>query len=122
MKAFTLIEVIIAVMLSFIISSAVFSVISEGEKILSLAKTRGEFSYRASVGVLEKDAKNVYEMLKGFGIKNDKIIKELKKEKLYVKYNTEYSEKIDSVNTLVLKKIKIYDKTSSVYVYSAEIK
>ena len=125
MKAFTLIEVIIAVTLAFVISSVAFTVMSDAKRLLSLSENRETFYYKASVGAIEKEAKNVYEMLNSFNIRNDEIIRDLKKDRLKKETSIEYSMtyKVDENEIKVmLKKINVYDKHNILNVYLPDIK
>jgi len=125
LKAFTLIEVIIAVALSFVISAVAFSIASNTKHFISLSEQRNGFYYKASVAALESDGKNVYEMLKGFNIRNDAVIKDLKRDRFEKRSFTEYSttENIDNNRiTVTLNRIKIYDKHNSLNIYYPEIK
>jgi len=123
-KAFTLIEIIISVAIIFMIMSVVLEVTSNTKHIFRLNKNNNKFIYKSSVGVIEK-GKNVYEMLKDFNIKNDKIIKTLKKEKLNIKEDIEYSLNNivnDQDIRIIMKKIAIYNDFYQISYFSPEVK
>ena len=115
----------IAVVLALIISGVAFKVSSQSKYFLSLSKKRENFYYKASVAALAKEGKNAYEMLKDFDIKNDRIIHSLKKDRFEKKVSTDYSleENIgDNKINVTLNKIKIFNKTNSLILYSPGVK
>ncbi|ACM93261.1 prepilin-type N-terminal cleavage/methylation domain protein [Nautilia profundicola AmH] len=125
-KAFTIIEVMIAVFLALIISTVAFSITGNAKKMFVLIDKRKIFYLKSSVmAIEEKNTKNVYEILKDFNIKNDEIIKKLKKDTFYLKHNIEYSQNINihgkSIKIL-LDRMKIYNKYHSAFIYKQEIK
>jgi len=123
-KAFTLIEILISVAIIAMIMNVVLEVSSNTKKLYSLNKDYTEFVYISSVAALG-DGKNAYEMLKDYNIKNDTIIRYLKKEKLNKKSETVLSQNYVQGNEnilLLMKELKIFDETSAVKYYSLEIK
>ena len=125
-KAFTLIEVMIAVMIVFIVVSAILNVVSNNKKLISLFIENKNFALKASVAFIEnKDVKNNYERLIDFNITNDKIIHILKKDAIKLAKEEDLREEYNfsSINfTEIIEKLKAYDKYHSVTIYSIGIK
>ena len=89
MKAFTLLEVLIAVMILFISVSIFLGVVSDTRNLTKIYINSKEKILKSSIVLEDKNAKNAYEMLIDFHIDNDKIIHFLKNEtviKKIIKY------------------------------------
>ena len=124
-KAFTLIEVMVSVIIFFITVMAVFDVVKNNTRLISLIQQNNDFSLKASVAVLSPQKKNNYERLKEFNITNDEVIRDLKKDKITVEIkpdlNMEYN--ISGIRFKeTVNKLKAFDKTDSITVYSVGIK
>jgi prepilin-type N-terminal cleavage/methylation domain-containing protein len=124
-KAFTLIEVMVAVMIVFIVVSVAMNIISNNKKFIEIFIDNKNFALKASVAFLEnKDAKNNYEKLIDFNITNDKIIHILKKDEIKVDTIEDTKEEYNLTKfnfTKVVNKLKAYDKIHSVIIYSIGI-
>jgi len=109
-KSFTLIEVLIASMVVFIVVFAILSISSNIKFMIKNISDMNMFNLKSSVALIEqKNVKNLYEQLSDFNISDDDIIKVLKQEKITlkkIKQNT--TEK-----TLTITKIKVYNKNYS---------
>ena len=124
-KAFTLIEVMVSVIIFFIVTMAVFDIVKNNSHLIYLIKQNNDFSLKASVAFLNPDGKSNYERVKDFNITNDKIIKYLKRDKINVEYTPDFSMEynISGINVKeVVNKLKAFDKTHSLTVYSVGIK
>ena len=124
-KAFTLIEVMVATVIVFVAVYAIMNVVSNNKKLTQIFLNNKIFALKASVAFVEdKDAKNNYERLINFNITNDKIIHTLKKDNISLDKEEDYKEEYNFSNNInaVLNKLKAYDKTHSVIIYSIGIK
>lgn len=123
-KAFTLIEIMISVVMIFIIMGVVLEVTSNTKHLFLINKDYNAFVYKSTIAVFGK-GKNLYEKLKDFNIRNDKIIHTLKHDKINVKKELDYSmnENINNQNiNISINKIKVYDKHHQTVYYSVDIK
>ncbi|MDR2099767.1 MAG: type II secretion system GspH family protein [Campylobacteraceae bacterium] len=90
-KAFTLVEVLIAVVIVFTAGLGLLSVSSNSSKLIKHAKAKNDANMLFSVAILnnlcdEKTDKNLYEAIKPkFTIKDDKLIAALKEQNLTCK-------------------------------------
>ena len=105
-KAFTLIEVMIAVMIFFIVSIALLNIVKNNKKLIQLANERKIFALKSSIAFLEKDAPNNYERLIDYNITNDEIIKDLKKDKIKIDILKDEYNMSDTNFTAVIKELK----------------
>jgi Tfp pilus assembly protein PilE len=123
-KSFTLIEMMISVIIIFIVVDVMLEITSNIKHLFEITKSRKEFELKASIASIEeKNSKNLYEKLIGFEIKNDSIIKTLKKEKLSTKKMIEFSTNENINNNkihITLYKTKIYNKYN-LDIYGLEI-
>lgn len=124
-KAFTLIEVMVAVMIVFVVVSVAINIVSNNKKLIQMFIENKNFALKASVAFIEnKDVKNNYERVIDFNIKNDKIIHILKNDeiKLETIEDTRQEYNFTKFNfTEVINRLKAYDKTHSVVIYSIGI-
>ncbi len=124
-KAFTLIEVMISVIIFFITVMAVFEAVKNNTRLISLIRQNNDFSLKASVAVLSPQKKNNYERIKEFNITNDEVIRDLKKDKIIVEIKADLSMEYN-ISGIRFKervnKLKAFDKTNSITVYSVGIK
>jgi hypothetical protein len=114
----------VSVAIIFVIMNIVLKVTSDTKHLFLLSRDYNAFVYKSSAAVFG-NGKNVYERVKDFDIRNDKIIHFLKNEKFNVKKEIEFSENenINSKNIqVVMNKIKVYNKAHLVQYYSVEIK
>jgi len=112
-------------MLVFLIISVVLNITSQTKHLTDLFTKHRIFAYKASVSAVEeKTARNVYEELRDFNIKNDKIIKKLKNERQFFKKDILFNDFVNiegkNINVKLIK-IKIYDKQHSVTLYKPVI-
>jgi prepilin-type N-terminal cleavage/methylation domain-containing protein len=124
-KAFTLIEVMVAVMIVFVAVNAVMNIIGNNKKLIEIFIKNKEFVLKSSVAFIEdKDMKNNYERLLEFNIKDDKILHILKKDEIKLDKTEDIREEYNFSNinfTKVIEKLKAYDKTHSAIIYSIGI-
>ena len=125
-KSFTLIEVMVAVMIVFVVVSVAMNIVGNNKKLIQMFIENKDFALKSSVAFIEnKDVKNNYERLINFNIKNDKIIHILKKDeiKLDTIEDTRQEYNLTKFNfTEIIDKLKAYDKTHSAIIYSTDIK
>jgi len=124
-KAFTLIEVMVATVIVFIAISAIMNVVSNNKKLIQIFLNNKFFALKASVAFVEdKDVKNNYDRLIDFHITNDKIIHILKKDKINLDKEEDYQKEYNFSNALqiIMTKLKAYDTTHSVSIYSIGIR
>ena len=123
---FTLVEVMVAVMLFFVVSLVAFNISSNVKRLFLNLKEKERFVIFSSVVFVEqKDTKNLYEQLSDFKISNDRIIKVLKSKELKLQKSMEYNNDINSSGfnaALTLYKLKVYDKNFANYAYEVELK
>jgi Tfp pilus assembly major pilin PilA len=124
-KAFTLIEVMVAVMIVFIVIGIAMNIVGTNKKLIELLMENRLFALKASVVFIEnKDVKNNYERLVDFNLTNDKIIRVLKKDEIKLDTFEDFKQEYNFSNfhfTEIIKKLKAYDKTHSVIIYSIGI-
>ena len=121
-KSFTLIEVLIATLIFFLVTMAVFDAISNSKFLLKKIDEHKNFSLASSVVFVEKkDRKNLYEDLIEFNITNDKIIHTLKKYEIKLQILNDVSEDMNGTK-IFINKLKAYDKYHSSYIYSLGFK
>jgi Tfp pilus assembly major pilin PilA len=125
-KAFTLIEVMVAVMIVFIVIGIAMNIVGTNKKLIELLMENRLFALKASVVFIEnKDVKNNYERLVDFNLTNDKIIRVLKKDEIKLERveDTRQEYNLTKFNfTEIINKLKAYDKTRSTIIYSIGIK
>jgi len=121
-NSFTLIEVLIATLIFFLVTIAVFDTISNSKFLFQKINEYKKFSLVSSVVFVEKkNRKNLYEELIDFNITNGKIIHTLKKYKIKLTKINDLSEDINGTKFFI-NKLKAYDKYHSTYVYSLGFK
>ena len=124
-KSFTLIEIIIAVIIAYISVMAVMDVIASKKHLINLSEGNKIFSLYASVAFLSSKIKGSdYDRLIDFNITNDEIIRDLKKERIYIKKEQNLVQEYNLSNSAfreIIYKIKAYDKFHSITLYSIGI-
>jgi Tfp pilus assembly protein PilE len=124
-KAFTLIEVMVAVIIVFVVVSVAMNIVTNNKKLIQLFLDNRNFALKSSVAFLEnKDVKNNYERLIDFNITNDKIIHALKKDEIKLDTIEDTREDFNLTNfnfTEIINKLKAYDNTHSTIIYSIGI-
>ena len=122
-KSFTLIEVLVATLIVFLVSMAVFNAISHSEFLFKRIDEYKNFSLASSVIFVEKkNRKNLYEDLADdFNISNDQIIHTLKKYQIKLQTINDVSEDIN-ITKIFINKLKAYNKYDSTYIYSLGLK
>lgn len=126
-KSFTLIEVLIATLIFFVVVGALLSVASDTKHLISLLHDTKNFNIKSSIVAIEqKNVKNLYEQLYDFNITNDKIIKTLKNEKIVFEKTIDSAQEINisqSLNFLeIINRLKIYDSEFANISYEIELK
>jgi hypothetical protein len=112
----------VATVIALIATFSILSLSSNTKYLFNLITKHNDFSLKASILAKEKNNTNLYENLLYFKIDNDDIIKALKKEKLNIKTTEDVTEIPELKLTQTIQKIKIYDKTNSLYVYEVNFK
>ncbi|MEO1924172.1 MAG: hypothetical protein ABGX25_06650 [Nautiliaceae bacterium] len=125
-KSFTLIEVLIATMIIFIVVGVMIDVSSNSKKLFYLTKRAEDFNLKSSVAIIEqKEVKNLYEQLIDFNITDDEIIENLKKEEISLEIEEDLRKDFNiSENkniSVIIKKIKAYNKEFSNTAYEIEV-
>jgi Tfp pilus assembly protein PilE len=120
-KAFTLIEVMIAVMVFFVAVLAFMSITSNSKRIFHIILQNQDFDLKSSVVFVEqKDRKNLYEELLDFNITNDHIISKLKQ--ISIKFDKEIDTTQDyNITKLIIYKLIAYNKYHSSRAYEIEL-
>ena len=125
-RAFTLIEVVIAVYIAVIAVYALYSVYGNLKHMFVISDKKKEFALYSSVVPVEgRSSGNLYEALREFNITNDEIIRTLKKVSLKTEKKEIFSRKIniDNLNIIgTINSIKVYNSTNSVYYYNFGLK
>jgi len=106
-KAFTLIEILLAVMI-LLISSTIFISISQNTKhLLKILLIQKDKVLLSSTMIDAKNNQNLYDTLISFNIDNDKIIHSLKKKHFSIQTNDISSELTEiKVNNIKYYKVK----------------
>ena len=125
-KSFTLIEVLIATMIVFIVVGVMIDVSSNSKKLFYLTKEAEDFNLKSSVAIIEqKEVKNLYEQLIDFNITDDEIIENLKKEKMLVDMEEDLRKDFNITEnkniSIIIKKIKAYNTEFSNTAYEIEV-
>jgi len=123
-KSFTLIEVLVATLIFFLVTLAVFNSISNSKFLFQKIDKYKNFSLISSVVFVEKkNRKNLYEDLLDFNISNDNIIHTLKKYKIKLQTINDVSHEINiTKKTFFINKLKAYNKYFSTFIYSLGLK
>jgi Na+-transporting NADH:ubiquinone oxidoreductase subunit NqrC len=125
-KSFTLIEILIAVTLFFIVVESVLNVVSVHKKLIYLFEKNKDFALKASIAFIEnKNVKNNYERVIEFNIKNDNIIYILKKDKIKIEKIKDTQQEYNFSNmhfNETIEKLKAYNKYNSLIIYSIGVK
>jgi len=123
-KAFTLIEVLVATLIFFLVTMAVFDAVSNSKFLFQKIDEYKKFSLLSSIVFVEKKKrKNLYEELVDFNISNDKIIHTLKKYNIKLQTVNDVSQEINiTKTTFFINRLKAYDKHNSTYIYSLGLK
>ncbi|NPA11701.1 MAG: type II secretion system protein [Epsilonproteobacteria bacterium] len=126
MKAFTLIEVLIATIIVLVASAVILSTSSNAKRLFILLEESKDFSLKSSIALIEqKDVKNLYEEAVDFNISDDDIISTLKKEKIALTSEIQNDMEFnlsDKPIHLIIRKITAYNDNFSNSVYSIEVK
>jgi len=121
-KSFTLIEVLVATLIFFIVTIAIFNSISNSKFLFQKIDEYKKFSLASSVIFVEKkNGKNLYEDLLDFNITNDKIIHTLKKYEIKFTRTNDLSKEMNKTK-IFINRLKAYDKYNSTYIYSLGLK
>ena len=123
-KAFTLIEVMIAVFIFFVVVVSIMNIVSNNKHLINLLLENREFALKSSVAFLNPDTKNNYDRVREFNIKNPKVIDILKKDNIEVETIEDLTQEFNESNfniKEVINKLKAYDKTHSTIIYSIGI-
>ena len=120
MKAFTLIEVIVSVMILLIATAVFFGFTQNSYRLYSLFEKRMDFELKSSIVLTEEKGGNLKEILKSFNIRNDKILHALNK-KIELEKKIDLKEDFNGTN-IIIYRLKAYNSTNSARVYSIGIK
>jgi len=119
MRAFTLIEVLVSVIIIVMASAAFFEITQNSYRLYELFEKKKEFDLKATIPLIEEKGGSLKEIIP-FDIKNDKILKALDED-------IEFEKKVDlktefNDTRITLYRLKAYNKTHSKEIYSAEVK
>lgn len=123
-KAFTLIEVMIAVFVFFVVVISVMNIVNNNRRLINLILENKNFSLKATLAFLNPNTKNNYDRVSDFNIKNPKVIDILKKDNIEVDKFEDLKQdlNISGFNIKeIIYKLKAYDKTHSTIIYSIGI-
>jgi len=120
LKSFTLIEVLISVIIIFLASYVFFSFTSNSIKLYNIFERHKYFSLKASIVFCEEKGGNLKEVLRDFNIRNDDILRALD-TKIELKKSIDLKSDFNTTS-VILYKLRAFDKKSSSYIYSLEIK
>ena len=123
-KGFTLIEVIIAVFIFFIVVVSVMNIVDNNRHLINLLLENRNFALKSSVAFLNPNGKNNYDRVVEFNITNSKVIDILKKDNIEVEKKEDLTQElnISGLNIKeVINQLKAYNKTNSVIIYSIGI-
>lgn len=125
-KSFTLIEVLVATLIVFLVVNAVYQSISNYKFLIHSLKDYRNFVLASSIVFIEKkERKNLYENLIDFNITNDEIIKNLKKYTIKLEIIKDFSHDYNLSGKKInfyIHKLKAYNKFHSTYIYDLGIK
>ena len=126
MKAFTLLETIVSVLLFFIVFLALLESETTSKYLLRLGQRANSFYQKSSIVFLQKPtAKNLYESLLEFNITQDRIIQQLKKENITYKEVLDSSEDVNLSDRINFQKVIVrlitYGKEFRAQIYSPKI-
>ena len=123
-KAFTLIEVMIAVFVFFVVVISVMNIVNNNRRLINLILENKNFSLKATLAFLNPDTKNNYDRVSDFNIKNPKVIDILKKDNIEVDKFEDLKQDLNvsgfNIKEIIYK-LKAYDKTHSTIIYSIGI-
>ena len=120
-RGFTLIEVMIAVFIFFVVVVSTMNIVSNNRYLISLLAGNEKFALKASIAFLNPDTKNNYDRLRDFNITNSKVIDILKKDNIEVEKREGLKEdfNVSGFNIKeVINQLKAYDKKHSSIIYS----
>jgi prepilin-type N-terminal cleavage/methylation domain-containing protein len=100
LRAFTLIEVLISVLILFISASIFYSIVGNTKKLVNFYTKTKEKTLKSSIILENKNVKNAYEEVIGFNINNDEIIQDLKKDKIKIKIKKTKKYEIIDINNI----------------------
>ena len=123
-KAFTLIEVMIAVFIFFVVVVAAMNIVSNNRHLINMLVENKNFALKSTLAFLNPDTKNNYDRVRDFDIKNPKVIDILKKDNIEVQEFEDLKQDFNiSGNGIkeVINKLKAYDKHHSNIIYSIGI-
>ncbi len=123
-KAFTLIEVMIAVFVFFVVVISVMNIVNNNRRLINLILENKNFSLKATLAFLNPNIKNNYNRVSDFNIKNPKVIDILKKDNIEVDKFEDLKQDLNvsgfNIKEIIYK-LKAYDKTHSTIIYSIGI-
>ena len=123
-KAFTLIEVMIAVFVFFVVVISVMNIVNNNRRLINLILENKNFSLKATLAFLNPNTKNNYDRVSDFNIKNPKVIDILKKDNIEVDKFEDLKQDLNvsgfNIKEIIYK-LKAYDKTHSTIIYSIGI-
>lgn len=123
-RGFTLIEVMIAVFIFFVVVVSAMNIVSNNRHLISLLSGNKNFALKSSVAFFNPDTKNNYDRVRDFNITNPKVIDILKKDNIEVEKREDLKEdfNVSGFNIKeVINQLKAYDKTHSTIIYSIGI-
>jgi len=121
MRAFTLIEVLIAVMILSISAAIFLSLSSNSYNLLQKYEKRNNFLLFSSVVFCEERGGKLDEVVRDFNIKDDFTLDILKNKKIKFEKRVDYKTEIDKKKITIYKLIA-YDKENRALVFGVDVK
>jgi len=121
MRAFTLVEVLISIIILFIAVNVSIDLTTNTYNLFSKLDERNNFLLSSSLVFCEKRGGRLDEVVRDFDIKNDEILKILRNKKIEFKKRIDLKTEIEK-NKITIFKLNAYNKNHLAFVYSIEIK
>jgi len=120
LRAFTLIEVLVSVMILFIAAGAFFSVTSNSMHLYDLFEKKKDFELYSTVPLTEEKGGKIKEILRDFKIKDDFVLENLNYE-INFKKSVDLKEDFNGTS-VILYRLKAFDRENMSKIYSIGIK
>ena len=121
MRAFTLIEVLIAVIILFLAAGAFLSLGSNSYRLFELYKKRNDFLLSSSLVFTENRGGRLDEVVRDFDIKDDKVLRLLRSKKIELKSEIDLKTEFEN-KKITVKKLKAFDKENMAKIYGVEVR
>jgi len=120
-RGFSLIEVLVAVGILFFASFVFLSLSSNSYDLVQKFEKRNDFLLSSSLVFCEEKGGRLDEVVESFGIKNDKILNLLKKEKIKLEKRVNLKTQFENKNVTVYE-LKAFNAENSARAYKLEVK